>query len=231
MTFNLVLLKSFLERKGFLQRRFSELKADEINLICEEVHKITTEYPSHTNVVFIVDIETTDVAAKRGCIVEVGIVSLNLETGSREILFDSICREDGFSEKDKDAWIFKNSYLTYEDVLEAPSLDELLPEIQKIIDSFTLGGTAYNNKFDFAWLESRGIVFKTKLACPMIAATPVLKLRGRGRGFKWPNVEEAWRYFFPNEPYIEKHRGADDAYHEALIVHEMYRRGQFKIER
>jgi DNA polymerase-3 subunit epsilon len=38
------------------------------------------------------------------------------------------------------------------------------------------------------------------------------------RDAKWPKVEEAWEYFFPDTKYIEAHRALDDAQHEALIA-------------
>jgi len=33
---------------------------------------------------------------------------------------------------------------------------------------------------------------------------------------------------FPNKKYIEKHRGYDDAVHEALIIFELYNRNKWK---
>ena len=62
----------------------------------------------------------------------------------------------------------------------------------------------------------------------MKLATNVVKLRGR-RGYKWPKVQEAWDFFFGKTNYVELHRGADDAKHEAMIVHELYKRGIFKV--
>ncbi len=69
------------------------------------------------------------------------------------------------------------------------------------------------------------------LDCPMQLSTPILQLppTRQGTSHKWPKVEEAWAYFFPDQPYIELHRGADDARHEALIVWELYKRDVFKV--
>ena len=65
----------------------------------------------------------------------------------------------------------------------------------------------------------------------MLLATDVCKLPSRNGkpGYKWPSVEEAWKHFFPNTKYVEAHRGADDAKHEALIVYELYKMGLFRI--
>ena len=47
---------------------------------------------------------------------------------------------------------------------------------------------------------------------------------------KRPNVEESYKYFFPESNYIEKHRGANDAFYEAQIVYELYKIGVFKTK-
>ena len=63
----------------------------------------------------------------------------------------------------------------------------------------------------------------------MILLTPIMRLPTAHKGFKWPNVEEAYKFFFPKSSYIEKHRGADDAFHEAKIIYEMFKIDQFNI--
>ena len=40
---------------------------------------------------------------------------------------------------------------------------------------------------------------------------------------------KAWQHFFPGVDYIEQHRGADDAVHEAQIVYELYKLGVFTV--
>lgn len=47
--------------------------------------------------------------------------------------------------------------------------------------------------------------------------------------WKWPNCEEAYHFYFPGSDFVEKHRGADDAFHEADIVMELYRRGVLEV--
>jgi len=101
-------------------------------------------------------------------------------------------------------------------------LDLLHSEIQEIINRYPLGATAYNIAFDFSFLKNRRFVFPRKLDCPMLLSTDVCRIPNSYRkgSFKWPKVEEAYAYFFPTEHYVEKHRGADDAIHEAKIVFE-----------
>jgi DNA polymerase III epsilon subunit-like protein len=111
------------------------------------------------------------------------------------------------------------------------NLWKLKPKIQEVIDSFENGVTAYNNAFDFGFLESRGFNFPKKLGCPMLLSTNICKIpHSRGSGFKWPNVEEAYKFFTGKTDFIEKHRGADDALHEAEIIHHLYKLGIFKLK-
>ena len=180
--------------------------------------------------ILIIDIETTDFLQRNGKIVEIGIVELDLSNGERDIIYDRVCWETGLTEKEvDDSWIVKNSDLTKEAIRTSDNLNKLKPRIQQIINEYPNGATAFNNAFDFGFLESRGFVFPKKLPCPMKLSTDICKLPSP-RGYKWPKVEEAHKHFFGDVGYIEKHRGADDAFHEAEIVYELFKMGVFKID-
>ncbi|MDD3001685.1 MAG: UvrD-helicase domain-containing protein [Candidatus Riflebacteria bacterium] len=171
----------------------------------------------------IVDIETTGFMPK-GLILEVGIAELDLKTGNVTPIYDKLVKEEGFGEEHKNSWIFKNSDLKFEEITEAEPLN--VPAIQEILNNYP--ATAFNKRFDFGFLRPRGLKIN-ELDCPMLLATNICKLPGKFGKHKWPTVEEAWKHFFPNEPYSEKHRGADDALHEAKIVYELYKMGVFKV--
>jgi len=183
------------------------------------------------NKILIIDIETTGFLQKGGKIVEVGLVELNLSNGDRTIVFDQVTHEKGITREDVEgSWIVENSTLTVEDVRTSRRLDKLKPEIQDIIYFYESGITAFNNAFDFGFMENRGFVLPNKLACPMKLSTPLCQLPKQwGGGYKWPTVEEAYAFFFGETDYVEAHRGADDAFHEAEIVYELYKRKIFKI--
>lgn len=181
--------------------------------------------------ILILDIETTGFLQQGGKIVEVGIVELDLSNGNREIIFDRVCWETGITEKEvDDSWIVKNSDLTKEAIRTSKNLKVLQPRIQEILNEYPLGATAFNNAFDFGFLESRGFTFPKKLPCPMKISTDICKLPNPRGGFKWPKVEEAHKHFFGDVGYVEKHRGADDAFFEAEIVYKLYQLGIFKID-
>ena len=182
--------------------------------------------------ILILDIETTGFLQQGGKIVEIGIVELDLESGDRVVLFDEVCFETGITlpELEK-SWIIENSDLTVKMVKYSGSLESKRKRIQQILNDYTIGATAFNNAFDFGFLENRGFVFPKKLPCPMKLSTEICKIVNKnGYGYKWPKVEEAHKHFFGEVGYIEKHRGADDAFYEAEIVFELYKTGVFKID-
>ncbi len=180
--------------------------------------------------ILIVDIETTNFLQRGGKIVEIGIVSLDLDTGNKKILFDKIMHEDGLTEEIiNKSWIVNNSSLTASKIMKSQHLNSYFIEIQDIITDYPLGLTAFNNKFDCDFLYSRGFKFPRILGCPMKLSTNICKIPGQYGGYKWPTAQEAYDFFFGETDYIEKHRGADDAFHEADIVYELYKRGIFRI--
>ena len=183
------------------------------------------------NKILILDIETTGFFGQGGSIVEIGIVDLDLDTGEVTEVFDSLLREDMLTEEHGEkpfGWIFKNSDLTFEEVMDAPLANEVFPKVQEILDQYPLGCTAFNKKFDFGFLLDRELKIK-ELPCPMLISTPVCKIRN-SRGYKWPKVQEAFDFFFPDIEYTEAHRGLDDAKHEAMIVYALYQLGVFVVD-
>ena len=175
----------------------------------------------------IIDIETTGFQKDNGHIVEIAIVSLNTETGDITESFSSVCKERGMNAKDREAWIFQNSTLTVEEVREAKTFDEIQGQVQDSIYAHD-AVTAYNSSFDFGFLENRGLRIPFKASCPMLLSTPLCQLPGRmGDDYKWPKVEEAWKHFFPSRPYVELHRGLDDAMHEAKIIWQLCKLGLY----
>ena len=182
------------------------------------------------NEILVVDIETTGFLNQGGKIVEIGMVLLNLNNGEVTEVYNSLVKESGLDSRHTRApygWIFGNSNLRFEEVLDAPSLDSQFDVVQALFNQYP--ATAFNKSFDFDFLRDRGFRIND-LACPMKLATPICKLpKYRGYGYKWPKVEEAWHHFFGHTGYIEAHRGLDDAKHEALIVYELYKMGVFRV--
>ena len=176
----------------------------------------------------VVDIETTGFSHKEDCIVEIGICELDLNSGNCRELFNKRIHENHFSSQHRSAWIFKNSDLKNEDILNAKPLEMYRTRLQRIFNLYPT--TAFNKRFDLDYLKDRGFLIN-ELPCPMIIATDILKLPPKKAStlYKWPTVEETWEYLFPDIKYVEKHRSYDDAFHEALIIFELYKRNKWKL--
>jgi DNA polymerase III epsilon subunit-like protein len=181
--------------------------------------------------ILIIDIETTGFSKTKNTIVEIGLVELDLSTGEIEIIFDKVVHEKTATPSEiKNSWIVENGFMTYDEIANSEPLEVYNDEIQNLINLYSLGATAFNNSFDFGFLEERGFMFQKKLGCPMRLSRNIVKAENKLGRIKNPNVQEAYQYFFGETEYIEKHRGADDAYHEARIVFELFKLGIFKID-
>jgi len=166
--------------------------------------------------VYVIDIETDHLEPDCGSIVEIGIVSLNLESGKIIPMFNSVVRERGYIYKQ--GWIFENSSLLYEEVRNAPRLNNYYNRLQRLFSKAFF--TAFNQKFDFEWLESRDFEFPFKWLDPMLILTPIMKLPHHYYTNKYPSVEEAYFFLF-EEKIKEPHRALEDATIEARIIRKM----------
>lgn len=180
--------------------------------------------------ILVIDIETTGFSHSNDFILEIGAVELNLQTKEIKVVFDERIIEEGLTdEKLEKSWIWENSDISSTFKESAITLEDARIVFQSILDKYPLGFTAFNKKFDEGFLEDRNFKLPKSLDCPMLLSTDVVKIKGKYGKYKWPKVQEAYDFFFPRNDYIEKHRGADDAYNEAKIVHKLYELGLFEV--
>lgn len=172
--------------------------------------------------ILVLDIETTGFLNSGGLIVEIGIVKLNLKTGEIKPVYDQLVKEEGFKESHSDSWIFNNSNLKFDDVMNAKPLEK--EKLQSLFDMLPVA--AYNCAFDYGFLKNRGFKLN-ELPCPMLHLTDIMKLPGKYGSFKWPKVTEAYKWLFSEDAYIEAHRGFNDAIDEAKIIHFIYKEHDF----
>ncbi len=180
-----------------------------------------------TDKVVVIDIETTGLEPETDLILEIGVVELDLKTGDTKILLNSLVKEPKFGEEHRNSWIFENSDLKFENIENAPQFDDLKHKLNEILSKYPI--TAFNKSFDLSFLRARGIYIPKELPCIMLTTQGILKMPYNKLCYKKPNVQEAWDFFFPNREYIEKHRAADDAIHEAKILFELYKLGHLPI--
>lgn len=178
--------------------------------------------------ILVLDIETSRIDPRiafdidNDLICEIGIVNLNLDTGKITPVLDTICKEDIVCSPE--SWIFNNSDLTFNDVERALCFSDIKETIQTILDKGP-PATAYNQEFDFSRLvyPTRSINIRKKFWDPMKILKPIMKLEGE-LGYKYPRLEEAYRYLFPEKPFNHLHRGLSDATMEAEIIFELVKR-------
>lgn len=186
--------------------------------------------------VVVLDIETTGFDHEHDCILELGIVELDLSNGEVETLFNSTFKEKHLSAKHHSAWIFKNEFMNQSDVRDALDIEHYRTEIQDILDKYSGKITAWNRSFDVGFLSSRGFKFGESVEDPMAASTSYFKIPQKTKWAtinfgvnKYPSAQEAWDILFPGNPKIEEHRGLSDAIMEAGIIYALHSKGVYKI--
>ncbi len=177
--------------------------------------------------ILVVDIETTGFGADTDFIIEIGAVSLDLRTGEIATLFDSLIREQGIGKaQEYKIQMIHGDNFPMQDILKAPSLEELRPTLQKIFDQYNGRITAWNRTFDFSFLNARAFDWGDDFPCPMQASKKYLNLPfANGNRGKQAKVQEAWDILFPEDPQTETHRGLDDAIMEAKIIYKLQQVG------
>jgi DNA polymerase III epsilon subunit-like protein len=174
--------------------------------------------------ILVLDLETTSIDPQRGHIVEIGAVLVDSKTFEIEPFLSKIIKET--NEFDRSAWIFQNSSLTPEMVLNhGIPIEQIRDRLQSAMEKYIT--VAYSQDFDFGWLSSRGFQVPKKGKDPKFICTRILKLPGYYNSYKWPKVQECLEYFKINE--IEPHRAFDDARLEAMILIELIQRNEYEI--
>jgi DNA polymerase-3 subunit epsilon len=164
----------------------------------------------------IIDIETTGFIVTMDAIVEIGIVLVDTDTKEITKIFDSVVKDENFNPKiHKHSWIFDNSDLKISDVINANPLEMHRATLQTIFDTYHV--TAFNKAFDLRFLRSRGFTLRD-ITCLMKSSKSYGIVLYEDGSHKPPSVEEAYSALFPDDFYIEAHRGGDDAMHEAKIL-------------
>lgn len=167
--------------------------------------------------IIVLDIETTGFGYRKDAIVEIGMTLVNTVTKEINIIFDKVVKDSNFDKrKHKDAWIFQNSTLTLEDVLKAKSIEFYREDIQGLLNKYPM--TAFNMPFDTGFMKAREFKLR-ETKCLMKTCREYNRNLDKSGRIKMPTVPEIYEQFFINEEkYVEKHRGADDAYHEGKIL-------------
>lgn len=163
---------------------------------------------------YVLDIETTDLDPNCGHLIEVGIARVDLERQKAFAEYGSVisCK---LNADERQAWVFRNSDLTPEDVESSPHTGwGICNDIQW---HYMPRGvfTSYNQDFDFLWLDEKWRL-KPRLTLDIMEAVQ----DHYGRRLK---AEAAYRYYCPENParlpdLNEDHRALSDAVMESYIL-------------
>lgn len=186
--------------------------------------------------VFVVDTETTGLC---GCdrgdrVVDIGIVEVDTERGTVMPVYSEIVGYDvsGWSEGQKNAWIFSHSDLTLDMVARAEPLEEIARDVRLILDGNV--AASYNEAFDFD-----KFLFKSpwNVDC---ALAPDIMLRAHrlidgdhlfSDGSSWPKLETAYRGLCPDDPAHldgpQAHRALSDAVVASYVMLALIGRGEY----
>jgi len=182
------------------------------------------------NKLLVIDIETTGFDHKKDCILELGIVELNLETGEIKELLDVQFKEKHLRGRHRKSWIFEQGYMKPEDVRDAKPMEMHFEEIQSIFNKYQGRICAWNRPFDINFLETRGFKFGKNIKDPMRESADYFQIPNKyGQPGKWPSAQEAWDVLFPGITKIEQHRGLDDAVMESKIIYELVKKGVYLV--
>jgi len=187
----------------------------------------TQKLPSGTKTDFsrllVIDCEADSKYPERAEILEIGMVLLDLSTGEIQRLFEEIIKPR--REISQNSWIFYNSSLRYEDVINlGVNIDRCRNEIQNILDTYP--ATAYNQSYDFTLLGQYEFEIPYKCSDLMYFATDILKIPYNQWKYKWPSVQECLHFARMNE--IEPHRALRDAELEAELIYFFMEKHNFK---
>ena len=186
--------------------------------------------------VFVVDTETTGLC---GCdlgdrVVDIGIVEVDTEMGTVMPVYSEVVRYDvsGWSEDQKNAWIFVHSDLTLDMVARAEPLEEIARDVRLILDGNV--AASYNEGFDFD-----KFLFKSpwNVDCSL---APDIMLRAHrlidgdhlfSDGSSWPKLETAYRGLCPDDPAHldgpQAHRALSDAVVASYVMLALIGRGEY----
>jgi DNA polymerase-3 subunit epsilon len=182
--------------------------------------------------VFVVDTETTGLGgAPYDLVVDIGISKVDLETFKVSEVYSAVVGYP-LDVIDTNAWIFSHSDLTVEDVLAGvPFLDVKLA-VYDILRGQTV--TSFNTGFDldkflYAYPWDLSGCF-SEAPCIMKASMDVCRIPSAWGGYKWPKLQEAYDFLYPDIPLGDQsHRALSDAVMAGFVLLGLYMQGDYVL--
>ena len=167
--------------------------------------------------VYVIDTETSTThwteGIPNGHIVEIGVAKVNLEKFTVLPAYQFVVSD---SSADPEAWVFKNTDLTYDMVRTGTSPGTVSAFLEDRLKDKEV--TSYNIQFDKMMIDRD---------------MPYLNNVVDGKD-TWPKAEDSYNYLCPSDPCNlhgkEKHRALADAEMEGHILLELYFRGLYRMK-
>lgn len=187
-----------------------------------------------SNSIWVIDTETSNNGIWKpepgGHIVEFGMVEVDLDRGKVGKGYSAVVCD---LKADPDAWVFKNTDLSYMEMLKGVDPKHFQGFIAKILKGQTV--TAYNVDFDRLMIQRDMPQINESVTwgnCLMKASAQIDEIPRRHAGQRvYPTAEAAYNYLCPDDPCNihgkERHRALADAQMEGHILLELNDRGLF----
>ncbi|MHA2032541.1 MAG: 3'-5' exonuclease [Candidatus Kariarchaeaceae archaeon] len=185
--------------------------------------------------IYVIDTETSGIEGfPHDLVYEIGICCLQIESGDIEPVYNQILGydENELTKDQKKAWIFQNSTLMLDDVLNARKAEIIALEIRELLHKKYIA--FFNCDFDYEkFLQHAPFSLKDGencylLPCIMKELTPICKLTNPYYGgYKWPKLVEALEVLFTDEELqdfnqtLDRHRALSDAYESAKCLYKL----------
>lgn len=179
--------------------------------------------------IYVIDTETSTTSWKDGIpdghIVEIGIAKVNLDKQTVIPFFQSVINDP---EADPDAWVFKHTDLSFEEVQKGVSPDIIARYLSSQLEGQEV--TSFNEAFDHGMIDRDMPFINDKVRwgqCLMIQAAEIEEIpRNHAGTGLYPTAEATYNYLCPKDPCHlngkEKHRALADATMEGYILVELY---------
>lgn len=191
-----------------------------------------------TDSILVVDIETTGLLGEPlDHVVEIGVIELSGDLKPRELYHAIVAPYYIVDElKWMQSWVFQNTSLKPENVLDGRNMREVAMELHELLDGFP--ATSYNFEFDF-----NRFLYHYPWEIRVEPMPCIMKAAGREYGDELPcnqfsgcpSAQSTYSFLCPSNPAklpggIEEHRALSDAKMEAYILAEMIRRGDYEVD-
>ena len=190
-------------------------------------------------IIYVLDTETTTTTFRpvpNGHVVEIGISKVDLESHTVEPFYGEILTVKkmvkGKKKIDPEAWVFKNTTLTVQEVEDGKDPTEIAVKLEQMLRGCEI--TAFNQKFDRLMLQRDLPELYGSLVWgqDLMEQADNLKSIPRNGKASYPNAENTYNHLCKNDPaHIngkEEHRALSDAVMEGYILLALYDRGLYE---